>query len=434
MVSSSVFMASVLHLADGHGLMVIPPSWATDAGRLGVTGNGLANEGGIDRWYNDNVTIPGEVTIPADSPLRTYKNQTLMSILEWGLVSVEFDRIHREVIRDRLPQEEEMRQVSESRILHGLGDQNLKWTIDDVKKAKVRMENNIYQGADSLYSLFGQDKPSPEDLFKMVGDKDFRIETPADTTKTHPWRAPGTAPITSPCGVFGGNFDGCPSAGTNPEFYPFGDCSGGGSSYGAKAETINFPNVPFTPWQAGSTVEVGWAVSANHGGGYSYRLCKIPEQGKIALTEECFEKTVLKFDGEEQWIQYGDDVAGRTAIPAIRTTEGTYPSGSQWTRNPVAPCQGASGGLGRPSIYGNKNQLQNCQPQFTPHQINGKDLMGFGVNEFGKFVIVDHVHVPENLTPGLYVLSHRWDTEQTAQVWTTCSNIRITAADPVVVV
>jgi len=354
--------------------------------------------------------------------------------LEWALVSVEFDRIHREVIKERLSQQEEIRQVKESRILHGLGQQNLEWTLEDVSNAKVRMEENLFQGADSLYSLFEQDIPSTEDLHTMVGHVDARLMALADTTKRNPWRAPGTALIQSPCGVFGGNFNGCPGAGENPEFFPFGDCPGGGSSYGAKAETINFPHVSSTPWQAGSTVEVGWAVSANHGGGYSYRLCKIPEKGNIALTEECFEKMVLKFVGDHQWIQFGQDVANRTMIPALRTTEGTNPQGSQWTRNPVAPCNGASGGLGRPSIYGTDNQIQKCLPQFKPHQINGQDLMGFGVNEFGQFVIVDHVHVPEELKPGLYVLSHRWDCEQTRQVWSTCSNIQITAADSAVMV
>ena len=32
-----------------------------------------------------------------------------------------------------------------------------------------------------------------------------------------------------------------------------------------------------------------WYVSANHAGGYSYRLCKMPERGIKDLTEECFQ-------------------------------------------------------------------------------------------------------------------------------------------------
>ena len=50
---------------------------------------------------------------------------------------------------------------------------------------------------------------------------------------------------------------------------------------------------------------MGWGISANHGGGYSYRLCRAPSEGE-ALTEECFQQTVLRFSGDTQWVQYGD--------------------------------------------------------------------------------------------------------------------------------
>ena len=33
------------------------------------------------------------------------------------------------------------------------------------------------------------------------------------------------------------------------------------------------------------TKKVGWGIIANHGGGYSYRLCKDDQE----LTEECFQ-------------------------------------------------------------------------------------------------------------------------------------------------
>merc|ERR1719458_2311058 len=32
-----------------------------------------------------------------------------------------------------------------------------------------------------------------------------------------------------------------------------------------------------------------------HWGGYTYRLCKLPEEGPTAITEECFSKNILKF-------------------------------------------------------------------------------------------------------------------------------------------
>merc|ERR1712061_669349 len=40
---------------------------------------------------------------------------------------------------------------------------------------------------------------------------------------------------------------------------------------------------------------------------------------------------------------------------------------------------------------------------------------------------VDLVQVPEDLTPGDYVLSWRHDSEQTPQVWATCADVTVTA-------
>ena len=58
-------------------------------------------------------------------------------------------------------------------------------------------------------------------------------------------------------------------------------------------------------------------MEANHGGGYSYRLCKIPEEGKSGLTEECFQKTPLFFASNEQWAQTGYDESTRIYFTAI---------------------------------------------------------------------------------------------------------------------
>ena len=41
------------------------------------------------------------------------------------------------------------------------------------------------------------------------------------------------------------------------------------------------------------------------------------------------------------------------------------------------------------------------------------------------FSIVDQVQVPVNITEGQYVLSFRYDAEQTPQVWNTCANINV---------
>jgi len=40
------------------------------------------------------------------------------------------------------------------------------------------------------------------------------------------------------------------------------------------AGSKTLPKMPSqVTWKAGETVEVAWALQANHGGGYQYRLC-----------------------------------------------------------------------------------------------------------------------------------------------------------------
>ena len=39
--------------------------------------------------------------------------------------------------------------------------------------------------------------------------------------------------------------------------------------------------------------------------------------------------------------------------------------------------------------------------------------------------VVDVLRVPKDTPPGAYVLGWRWDVEETAQVWSSCSDITI---------
>ena len=71
----------------------------------------------------------------------------------------------------------------------------------------------------------------------------------------------------------------------------------------------------------------------------TYRLCKVPKEGMIGLTEECFNQSQLQFYGDMQWIEFGDR---RIEFEAVRTRSGTYPEGSQWTRNPIPNCHFAT--------------------------------------------------------------------------------------------
>merc|ERR1712003_572828 len=48
---------------------------------------------------------------------------------------------------------------------------------------------------------------------------------------------------------------------------------------------------------------------------------------------------------------------------------------------------------------------------------------GYLVGRANEFSVMDEVNVPN--TPGEYVLSWRWDCEQTDQVWNSCADIVI---------
>ncbi len=136
----------------------------------------------------------------------------------------------------------------------------------------------------------------------------------------------------SPCGVDGGNPYGCPAGATT-------DCNCDGGGYGHGSDGRSLPgNTRPAEWTIGEQPEVAWGILANHGGGYQYRLCPKPKSN-MDLTEECFQKLPLRLVGDTSWLQ--DARPGRnnrTEIPAMRTTTGTHPAESQWTRNPIPAC------------------------------------------------------------------------------------------------
>lgn len=211
--------------------------------------------------------------------------------------------------------------------------------------------------------------------------------------KKFPWMAPGTAPMYGSCGTLGGEPLGCNLDGEGN----FGDCCNtngkcGTFALGDNAENYDWPNAAITEWKAGSIQEVAWYVSANHAGGYSYRMCKMPEGGVTELTEECFQENTLEFAGDVQWVEYAADrnTGYRTELVALQTTEGTFPAGSMWRANPLFP----------PTEEG-------------------------GSWDYGDGHVIDNVKVPDDLQPGAYVLSFRWDCKCSPQIWTACANIKV---------
>lgn len=206
-------------------------------------------------------------------------------------------------------------------------------------------------------------------------------------------------------------------------------------------------------WAAGGTVEVSYSLVANHGGGVQYRLCPLSEligsgggnsDGSGRLDEACFQRMPLDFVGNTSWFQVGLGTrATRTPFAPVRVTDattaagGVNPPGSTWTKVGLPACAGATGGNGETG--------ECAAPQFE-NAVSAAGYWGYGNpsaqssaafrpvldevhtdgDHYGSadYSIVDLVRVPEGLR-GEFVLSWRWDSETTAQVWTQCAVVSI---------
>jgi hypothetical protein len=289
-----------------------------------------------------------------------------------------------------------------------------------------------------------------------------------DWSRKMPWRAPGSAPVLgSGCGVAGGG----------PVAYDNGGTAAPGFAQGADFLTIP-PSAKPTVWQRGTVEEVAWALWANHGGGVSWRLCKKTEN----VSESCFSKNTLEFVGDTTWIRY-TPIHGYSVpdvpVQAVRVSEGTHPPGSHWTRNPVPGCficdqaqcirDNPSHKIGDAGWEKQQHCSQNCSgiprsatwpPNQPAHRANatcpagmlqfpepapgvsgyfsqscvekqpGNASAGYDCDFLGgfKFNIVDKVRVPQHIPAGDYLLSMRWDCEQSKQIWQNCGKTLSSAA------
>merc|ERR1712100_194895 len=167
-----------------------------------------------------------------------------------------------------------------------------------------------------------------------------------------------------------------------------------------------------------------------------YRLC--PAERYVQEGEACFQQNPLTFVGSTQWIQFGHgmDVNNRTEIPATDVSgDLVIPVNSTWRKNPIPPCN-------TPISGGAVSKRKCLGPTFKP-PIPG--LYGFGPGSCGSsevvcnleqfrqhnfdFGIVDKVHVPD-VPEGEYILSFRWESEQTNQVWNSCADVTIVKDGP----
>jgi hypothetical protein len=238
----------------------------------------------------------------------------------------------------------------------------------------------------------------------------YGTDSQGDWTASHPWRAPGSAPILDACGMAGGS--------TKNNDQAAGYAPAPGHRMGDKGSQL-IPSAQ-TVWKAGSKVEVAWGIWANHGGGYQYRICPRSER----LTEECFQRTPLPFTSIKQKLRLSN---GRELeILATLVSIGALPAGSTWAMNPVPACSDWTG--------------SNCtSPQFPPPAGCDETCWGYLGPGAGRSsqpalpTIVDEVMVPKELVPGDYVLGWRWDCEQTPQIWASCADVKVVKEDEVLV-
>ena len=91
-----------------------------------------------------------------------------------------------------------------------------------------------------------------------------------------------------------------------------------------------------TVWKRGDPAEVAWALASNHGGGYSYRLCRLGDNSSSTVNEACFQRTPLAFAGTSHVLQWeqallsGETATTRAEVPRVVVSSGTTPTGSQW--------------------------------------------------------------------------------------------------------
>ena len=152
-----------------------------------------------------------------------------------------------------------------------------------------------------------------------------------------PWRHPGSAPVFDSCGMAGGHPP--PAVGGHAGF--------GGVYINTTHAHLGMvgsalkpaPTRTPTVWRAGSTVEVTWAVEANHAGGYQYRLA--PAAGP--LTEAAFQEHPLDFVGQQGFRWAGGSAGGGSELffnGTYASGDAVVPRGSMWAQNPVSrsPC------------------------------------------------------------------------------------------------
>jgi hypothetical protein len=336
-------------------------------------------------------------------------------------------------------------------------------SIDQLSSPKIYFDGDcdgVVPGVAGLAAIHYKNdtKECVKDMVYRQAELD-RGNISASPNSGNPWFLPGTAPVVDSCGVLGGwdykiardymygpgsAFDD-KNAGTGLNvngFMPPRYMNPPAGTLGSTvlSETVNMrmqnaqeDSVAAYPvvWTAGEIVEGAYTIAANHGGGHQYRLCPVENLDNNTLDESCFQSTVMEFANDKSaFIVMSDDgtVSVNITFDAMdiddNNTDGVMPKGSTWRKIGIPPCGSWYGGLDGDCTRG---------PQFTDHAPPG--YYGYGTNPDANgnspdlqanpnWKVVDELKVPEGLS-GDYVVSWRWDCEQTAQVWTQCAVVTI---------
>jgi len=277
------------------------------------------------------------------------------------------------------------------------------------------------------------------DPLLRTANSQAKCGSPEDIYYYSPWRAPGSAPVIDPCGVAGGRLpgEGMGQAGAsfqNSSVAKMGDM-------GSKLPPLHSGAV----WEAGSNVEVGWTVMANHGGGYAYRLAP----ADVLLTEEAFRQMALDFVGPSI-LRWDGNVTSQLAFDPKKlgweTSHGTTPQGSTWRKNPIPsgiwqregatfdPVCTESEACKRAVATGGIDQHMGASADASLQGVCRCSHFSNGGYLLPNLEVVDNVRIPKDLKAGHYVLQWRWDCEETDQIWTSCSDVMVEAPPNDVVV
>ncbi|KAH9871166.1 hypothetical protein J1614_006742 [Plenodomus biglobosus] len=162
---------------------------------------------------------------------------------------------------------------------------------------------------------------------------------------------------------------------------------------------------PVITYKGGETVDVQWCVDNNgdHGGMFAYRICQdqsivdklitpgyLPTEAEKAAAEDCFEKGLLKCT----------DVAGQTC-----GFNADCQQGQPCWRNDWFTCKGFQDG---PKCRGVDNSpINSCYTSIA-----------------GGYTVSSKIKIP-NYTSNHTLLSLKWNSFQTPQIYSTCADIKI---------